>query len=95
MITHVVLLKMIDRDGPSAATVKDAVLSLRGVVPQIRAMDVGVDVLRSPRSYDVSLIIKFDSLADLQAYQDHPAHQEVLKIITRLRETSITVDYES
>jgi hypothetical protein len=55
---------------------------------------VGVDVLRAERSYDLALLAKFDSLADLQAYQDHPAHLEVVKYMTTVRESTITVDYE-
>ncbi len=47
------------------------------------------------RSYDLALTAKFDSLEDLQAYNDHPVHQEVLKYIAQVKDVSIAVDYES
>lgn len=57
-------------------------------------MTVGIDVIRSPRSYDLALITKFDSVQALQAYQNHPVHQEVLRYIASVKESSISVDFE-
>jgi hypothetical protein len=56
---------------------------------------VGADVIRSPRSYDVALVATFDSLPDLEAYQLHPAHQEVVRFLDTVRESTVAVDFES
>ena len=52
--------------------------SMEGRIPPLRGIEVGVDVVKSPRSYDLALITRFDSLADIRAYQAHPYHQNVV-----------------
>ena len=80
---------------PNIEKARDILLGMKGKIPQLRHLETGIDVVRSERSYDLALITKFDSLEDLKAYQAHPVHVEVLKYITSVRETSISVDYES
>lgn len=92
MITHIVLFKLIDRNNAKKA--RDVLLGMKGRIPQLRHLEAGIDVLHSERSYDLALVTKFDSMEDLKAYQAHPVHVEVLKYMTSIRESSITVDYE-
>lgn len=92
MITHIVLFKLIDRRDAQKA--RDVMVGMKGKIPQLRHLDVGVDVLHSERSYDLALVTKFDSMEDMKAYQAHPVHVEVLKYMTSVRESSVTVDYE-
>jgi hypothetical protein len=94
MINHVVVFKLKDRTPDNIEKTRAVLAALGGKVPFLRHFEVGVDVLRAERSYDLALLAKFDSLADLQAYQDHPAHQEVVKYMLTVRESTITVDYE-
>jgi len=93
MITHIVLFKLIDRRDAQKA--RDVMVGMKGKIPQLRHLEVGVDVLHSERSYDLALVTKFDSMEDLKAYQAHPVHVEVQKYMTSVRESSVTVDYES
>lgn len=93
MITHVVFFKF--KDLADMAKARDALLGLQGKIPQLRHLEVGVDVVRSQRSYDLALLAKFDSLDDLQAYQIHPDHQKVANYISEIRESVVAVDYES
>lgn len=97
MITHVVLFKLKDRSLQSVEKARDVLLGLKvkGKIPVLRYLEVGIDVLHSERSYDLALITKFDSMEDLQAYQVHPVHLEVAKYITAARESAIAVDFES
>ena len=92
MITHIVLFKLIDR--LNAQKARDVLLGMRGKIPQLRHLEVGVDVLHSERSYDLALVTKFDSMEEMRAYQAHPVHVEVSKYMTSVRESSVTVDYE-
>jgi len=92
MITHIVLFKLIDRSNAKKA--RDVLLGMKGRIPQLRHLEAGIDVLHSERSYDLALVTKFDSTEDLKAYQAHPVHVEVLKYMTSVRESSVTVDYE-
>ncbi|MBM4294408.1 MAG: Dabb family protein [Deltaproteobacteria bacterium] len=95
MITHVVLFKLKDPSPESMEKARAALAGLPGKVPVLRHFEVGVDVIRSKRSYDLALLARFDSLETLQAYQVHPKHQEVAKYIKEVSDSIIVVDYES
>lgn len=95
MITHIVFFKLKDRSLRSVEKARDVLLGLRGRIPQLRQLEVGIDVLHSERSYDIALVTKFDSLQDLETYQKHPVHVEVAKYMTSVRESAVAVDYES
>ena len=95
MITHVVCFKLKERNEETATIIKEKLTSLQGRVPTLRSIEVGVDVLGSARSYDVVLISTFQSMADLDAYQVHPYHQEVSSYIRSVSENIIAVDYET
>lgn len=95
MITHVVCFRLQDRSPESILKVCSVLEGLRGRVPTLRSLSVGADVIRSPRSFDVALVATFDSLADLEAYQLHPAHQEVVRFLDTVREDTVAVDFQS
>ncbi|MCM3173367.1 MULTISPECIES: Dabb family protein [unclassified Paenibacillus] len=94
MIKHIVLFKMKDRSPERIEEAANVLRNLQGKIDVLVSLDVGVDVLRSDRSFDISLTAEFASLDDLQAYQVHPLHQEVIKYMNEVREQSIAVDYE-
>jgi hypothetical protein len=94
MITHVVLFKLKDASQKSVEKAKDILMGMRGKIPMLRHLEVGLDVLHSERSFDIALITRFDSMEDLKAYQIHPIHLEVAKYINSVKEASIAVDYE-
>ena len=94
MIKHIVFFKLKD---PSAENIERTVQVLRdmqGKIPQLRSLEVGADVIRSERSYDLALVAEVETLEDLQAYQVHPVHQEVIRYINEVKEQTIAVDYE-
>lgn len=95
MITHIVFFKLKDRSPENIRKTRDVLIGMEGKIPQLRHLEVGIDLLRTERSYDLALIAKFDSLADLEAYQVHPVHQEVIEYIAKVRDTVLAVDYES
>ncbi len=94
MITHIVLFKLIDHSPLNVEKARDVLLGMEGKIPQLRHLEVGVDVLHSARSYDLALVTKFDSMEALQAYQAHPVHVKVAEYMTSVRESAIAVDYE-
>lgn len=95
MITHVVLFKLKDRSAESIEKARMVLSSLHGRVPVLRHLEVGSDVVRSERSYDIALIAKFDTLDDLDAYQSHPFHVEVASYMAGVRESACAVDFRS
>ena len=52
--------------------------ALPGSIPMVRALEVGRDVMHSPRSWDVMLAMRFHSLEELREYQVHPAHRALM-----------------
>ena len=96
MITHIVLFKLKEQSTESIEKAKERILSMEGKVEQLRHLEVGTDVIRSERSYDLALVTKFDSLADLNAYQVHPYHAEQVAAYMRSVSSAVAVvDFES
>ena len=93
MFTHIVFFKLKNKD--EATTAKNILLSMEGKIPQLKGLEVGVDVLHTERSYDLVLITKFDSLEDMEIYAVSEFHvNSVIKYIKPMIESSKTVDYE-
>ena len=95
MITHIVFFKLKDRSQQSVGKARDVLLGMKGRIPQLRSLEVGVDVLHSQRSFDIALVTKFDSLEELEKYQKNPVHVEVAEYMTSVRKYAVSVDYES
>lgn len=69
--------------------------SLRGEVPQLRNLEVGADVVRGKRSYDLALVARFNSLDGLKGYREHPFHRKVADELMAGASDVAAVDYES
>ena len=95
MITHIVLIKLVHANAETIDEARKLLTGLVGKVPQLRHLEVGANIVHSYRSYDLALVARFNSLEDLQAYMNHPAHVEVVKHLQALRQSTITVDYET
>ncbi len=95
MITHIVLFKLKDSSQESIRKAKDVLSSLAGKIPALRSLEVGADIIRSERSFHLALVARFDTLVDLDAYQNHPEHVKVANYMRGARESAVAVDYES
>lgn len=96
MITHIVLFKLAEPATEKIAATRDKLLSMDGKIDQLRYLEVGVDVVKSERSFDIALTTRFDSLEDLQEYQIHPYHAgEVVPHMKAVCSSIVAVDYES
>ena len=95
MITHIVLFKLKERTPEGIEKAKEILLSMEGKVEQLRHLEVGIDLIHSERSSDISLFTKFDSLEELQAYQVHPYHaNEVAAYMKSVSSAVTTADYQ-
>lgn len=94
MIKHIVFFKLKNRSAESMAEAADVLRSMDGKIEQVKSLEVGTDILRSERSYDIALTATVETLDDLQAYQTHPVHQKIIKYINEVKEISLAVDYE-
>jgi hypothetical protein len=43
-------------------------------ISELKHIEVGLDITNSNRSYDISLLTKFNSVEDLESYQTNPLH---------------------
>lgn len=94
MIKHIVCFKLKDNSEENCLKAKEVLLSMQGNVPQLRGIEVGVDFLRSERSYDIILQVLLDDVKALDDYQNDPYHCSVVKPhMHAVREASVAVDY--
>jgi hypothetical protein len=68
--------------------------SLRGRIPGLLRLEVGVDSSRIEYACDVVLVSDFESQAALDAYAAHPEHLRVKGEVGDLRTQRHQVDYE-
>lgn len=94
MIKHIVFFKLKDRSEESVARTVAVLRNMEGKIPQLLSLEAGADILRSERSFDIALTVTVASLEDLEAYQVHPAHKEVIVHINEVKDVSYAVDYE-
>lgn len=93
MLTHVVLFRFADLS--VAAECRDRMLAMKGRIPALLDIEVGVDIIRSDRSLDLALITRHADLAGMQAYQVHPVHQELLSWVKPRVQQAVAVDFVS
>lgn len=95
MIKHVVCFKLKDNSLASKEKAKEVLLSMKGNVPLLKDIQVGIDFLGSQRSYDVILEVILESKEALEEYQNDPYHCSVVKKhMHEVREASVAIDYE-
>lgn len=97
MIRHVVAWRLATEDpverAAQARKVADDLLALRGVVPSLRDIAVGPDVLGGG-NWDVALVADFADQAGLDAYQTHPDHLAVVGYVRSVVAERVAVDFE-
>lgn len=98
VIKHIVMWNVRGDDAlaraRNAALVKAEFESLRGRVPGLLHLEVGVDESRIDYACDVVLVTEFASREALAAYAEHPEHLRVRRTLGDLRVARHQVDYE-
>ena len=95
MITHIALFKLVHTNPETVEEARKVLAGLAGKIPQLHHFEVGANPVESYRSYDLAVLARFDSIEDLEAYQRHPAYVEVVKYLQGVRQSVVTVDYET
>ena len=78
----------------AAHLVKQRFESLRGLIPGLLSLEVGIDSSRNAYACDVVLYTEFDSQQSLDAYATHPEHLRVREDLGDLRIARHQVDYD-
>ena len=99
MIEHVVMWKFADAaEGKTREEnmriVRDRLMALPAVIPEIKFMQIGTDVSRTEMSYDMMLVTRFESLDALHTYKVHPAHVEVASYVAKVKVARVVLDAE-
>jgi antibiotic biosynthesis monooxygenase (ABM) superfamily enzyme len=86
-------------DGDRGQEVLDQLATLDAVVPGIQNWSIGANTFTSlpdsrARHFEYALTCDFDTLEELQAYQEHPAHQEIVERVFPLYGDWAVVDLE-
>jgi hypothetical protein len=99
MIKHIVFWKINDGiDGVSKADamkqIKIALEGMQGKIPGLLKIEVGINEIKDDTASDISLFSEFENWEALDAYQVHPAHEPVKKLIGKHRGERRAVDYQ-
>jgi hypothetical protein len=98
MIKHIVMWKVRGDDDATRsrnlALLKAEFESLRGRVPGLLHLEIGIDESRIDYACDVALYTEFESRQALLDYAEHPEHLRVRRNLGDLRTARHQVDYE-
>ena len=99
MIRHIVMFKLRNFDNETEKTEAVNELlrrldELPSKIDLIRKYEGGADIRKLEWSYDISLVMDFNSMADLEAYTIHPAHQDFVAFNKDFSIAKVCVDYE-
>ena len=98
MFVHVGLWKIAE---PESGETKDQLIGrimermhqLPVLIPQIKSIRLGADVLHTPASYDLGLVVTFESKEDFLIYRDHPDHVKVGQLISGAATERASIDF--
>lgn len=96
MLTHIVIWKYredVEREVREAHV--NMLRSLAAVIPDLKSLAVGFDVLNLPRSYHTGLVATFKDRAGLEAYTVHPEHMKAADFGRNISEHVASVDFEA
>jgi hypothetical protein len=95
MIKHIVFFKFKPELSESD---RDKVIEELKTLPEkidfIRSFEAGLDLIRSPRSWDGALIETFDDLDALNLYQRHDDHIPIIEMMRQSCDAIGSVDFE-
>ena len=94
MLVHIVMFQFKEEDKEAnLARVKVMLEALPSSIESLKRMEVGIDMSKSERSFDLVLTSVFEDQAGLSAYAIHPTHLEVVSVIKEVTSLSKVVDY--
>lgn len=98
MLKHIVMWRLKEealgatKEENSKKLIKD-LKDLQQKIPEVLHIEAGIDVNGSEAAADVVLYSEFESMEDLQTYQKHPDHVEVVNFVKEIVTERRVVDY--
>ena len=98
MIKHIVMFKLKEIDKSVYENALEAKERFNDVIANVKELKKGEVVINSKdadqSNYTISLLCDFETIADLNAYQVHPAHVAFGKFIGTIKTDRACIDYE-
>lgn len=100
MVKHLVMWRLRERKRAAAgleneAQIMQAVAAMRSGIGGLKALEIGVNKGAASDCADLALYSEFESWEALQAYELHPLHETLKRLIGPLRIERRVVDYET
>jgi len=92
MIRHIVLFKA--NENAPLKEIKEKIENLKNIIPEIKHIEVGIDIKFDPTSSDFCVVTEVENINDLKIYATHPKHIEVISFIKQYVTERKVVDYE-
>lgn len=98
MFKHIVMWKLKEQaEGntniKNALLMKEMLETLKNSIPEIRMIEVGLNINSSAVAYDVVLYSEFKDEEAFEIYLDHPEHLKVAEFVGRIYDDRVVVDY--
>ena len=97
MVKHIVVWRVMDTPESKLANaqqIKRLLEGMRGRIPGLLQLEVGINFVEDPLASDCVLYSAFADRAALLAYQTHPVHEAVKAAIRELSVERRVVDYD-
>ena len=100
MIKHIIMWRLRDSaegfsKAENAQRMKQQLEELARRIPQIKSLEVGINLNTTQDAFDIVLYSEFENRDDLETYQNHPAHLAFREFISEIRTEKRLVDYET
>jgi Stress responsive A/B Barrel Domain len=94
MLRHVVLLKWSrELESDERQEIRQLLDTLGSSAPSIRCFSHGPDIGLSPSKGDYAVIVDFDDTEGWHAYDTHPAHLAVRRVLKSVTAQSLVVQF--
>ena len=99
MIKHIVFWRLKDsahgnNKATNARLIQAKIEALRGQIPGLLHIELGINVVMTDSSSDIVLYSEFTSLETLKGYQVHPLHQAIVPFVAEAQLERRVVDFE-
>ena len=74
---------------------REKLLGLKKSIPEVRSLEVGLNINTGQDAFDLALYSAFESEQDLDTYQKHPEHLKAVDFLRKVREKRVVADYRT
>lgn len=98
MLRHIIMFKLKESDNKlehlkNIEIIKEKLENLKSHIPEIKRLEVGINVVEIALAFDLVLTIDFENLNDFNNYKIHPAHQAFIEFNKQYSIAKAAVDY--